>query len=103
MPARSRIVNPARPDRFLLDANPAKADVQGWLGHRINDGATLSPRATDDDILAYYRRSGEARNCACVALCVPLLAFVTTTRVSAGEEVLATYGHTYWTQSTEPL
>ena len=32
--------------------------------------------------------------------CVPLLLFVTTKAVASGEELLATYGHAYWTQST---
>ena len=30
--------------------------------------------------------------------CVPLLGFVTTRAVKAGEELFATYGHTYWLQ-----
>lgn len=93
-------VNPQRPDSFLLDANPTKPDVTGWLGHRINDGAYLSPGADEEAILQYYAESGKARNVCCVALCVPLLAFVTTRPVADGDELLATYGHTYWTQST---
>ena len=68
--------------------------------HRINDGAYLSPGADEEAILQYYAESGKARNVCCVALCVPLLAFVTTRPVADGDELLATYGHTYWTQST---
>ena len=70
----------------------------GWLGHRINDGATLSPGASDEAVTAYYRQSSERRNCCAVALCVPLLGFVTTEAVAAGDELLATMGHSYWLQ-----
>ena len=94
-------INPQRPERFLLDANPTKPDVQGWLGHRINDGATLSPGASEEAILEYYEESGATRNCCAVALCPPLLAFVTTRPVKEGAELLQTYGHHYWLQSSE--
>lgn len=30
--------------------------------------------------------------------CVPMLGFVTTRPVAAGEELLVTYGHGYWLQ-----
>ena len=91
--------DPARPETFQLDANPAKPDVKGWLGHRINDGATLSPgQSSDDEVLAYYAESGKRRNVCNVALCVPLIGFVTTRDVAAGDELLATYGHGYWLQ-----
>ncbi|KAL1499364.1 hypothetical protein AB1Y20_011571 [Prymnesium parvum] len=91
--------NPSRPDTFVLDANPTKPDVAGWVGHRINDGASLAPHATSDDtLLAYYAESGRRRNVCAVTLCVPLLGFVTTRPVEEGEELLATYGHAYWLQ-----
>ena len=91
--------DPARPETFQLDANPAKPDVKGWLGHRINDGATLSPgSSSDEEVLAYYAESGRHRNVCTVALCVPLVGFVATRDVPKGEELLATYGHGYWLQ-----
>ena len=37
-----------------------------------------------------------------MALCVPLLGFVTTCAVKQGEELFATYGHTYWLQEDLP-
>ena len=92
-------INPQRPERFLLDANPTKPDVKGWLGHRINDGAALSPGASEEAVLEYYEKSGAERNCCAVALCPPLLAFVTTKPVAEGAELLQTYGHHYWLQS----
>ena len=92
-------VNPQRPERFLLDANPTKADVVGWMAHRCNDGASLAPGASGDDIVGYYERSNAARNCCMISLCVPLLALVTTKTVAEGEELLVTCGHGYWTQS----
>jgi hypothetical protein len=92
-------VNPQRPEAFLLDANPQKDDAHGWMAHRINDGATLSPGASEDDLFEYYKASGRARNCCAVSLCVPLLGFVTTKPVAEGEEILATYGHAYWLQT----
>ena len=56
-------VNPQRPDSFLLDANPTKPDATGWLGHRINDGAYLSPGADEDAIPPVLRgeRQGAKR------------------------------------------
>jgi len=95
--------NPERPESFQLDANPLKLDVTGWLGHRINDGATLSPScSSEDEILAYYEESGKRRNVCPLALCVPLLGFVTTRAVAEGDELLATYGHGYWLQEDMP-
>jgi len=96
-------VNPDKPERFLLDANPTKPDVTGWLGHRINDGSSLAPGSSDEEITRYYRSSAEKSNCCAVATCVPLLAFVTTVPVSKGEELLTTYGHGYWLQQDVAL
>ena len=95
--------NPTKPESFQLDANALKSDLAMWLGHRINDGATLSPSCTsDEEILGYYAASGERRNVCAVALCVPLLGFVTTKCVSKGDELFATYGHGYWLQADLP-
>jgi len=95
--------DPARPETFQLDANPTKPDVDGWLGHRINDGATLAPGCSSEaEILRYYQESGARRNLCAVALCVPLLGFVTTRDVPKGAELFATYGHGYWLQADMP-
>ena len=96
-----RHVDPRRPESCMIDANPQKADITGWLGHRINDGARLAPGESSEElILNYYAASGERRNVCTVALCCPLVGFVTTRAVSAGEELLATCGHQYWTGSS---
>ena len=38
-----------------------------------------------------------------MALCPPLLAFVTTKPIAEGAELLQTYGHHYWLQSAAAL
>ena len=53
-------------------------------------------------MLRYYEETTARRNLCAVALCVPLLGFVTTCAVKAGEELFATYGHTYWLQEDLP-
>jgi len=93
-------VNPQRQARFNLDANPSRPDVPGWLGHRINDGATVE-RGIEDlglpaQVMKYYEESAATRNCCAVALPVPLIGFVTTKAVPSGSELLCTYGHSYW-------
>jgi len=95
--------DPARPESFMLDADPTKLDINGWLGHRVNDGAILAPGSTsDEEVLRYYEESTARRNLCAVALCVPLLGFVTTCAVSKGSELFATYGHSYWLQEDLP-
>ena len=95
-------VDPNRPEAFLLDANPTQPDIAGWLAHRINDGAVLSPGASDTAIADYYQASSAARNVCAVALCVPLLGFVTTAPIAAGEELLATCACTRLKHSDPP-
>jgi hypothetical protein len=91
--------DPERPESFQLDANANKPDVAGWLGHRLNDGATLSAHVTsEEELLRYYEQTASLCNVCAVALCVPLLGFVTTRAVAKAEELLATYGHGYWLQ-----
>lgn len=93
-----RHVDPRRPESFMLDANPLKAARTGWMGHLVNDGARLTrDEQSEAAILDYYAASGERRNVCTVALCVPLVGFVTTRPVAKGEELLATYGHQWWT------
>ena len=40
--------DPNRPESFMLDADPTKPDLAGWLGHRVNDGAILVPGSSSD-------------------------------------------------------
>ena len=98
-------IDPRRQDACMLDANPEKPDRDGWLGHRINDGAMLSAsgRADDDAIRQYYLGSAATRNVCVVALCVPLVAFVTTRPIAATDELFTTMGHRYWLQTNPTL
>ena len=58
--------DPRRPETFQLDANAAKRDVAGWVGHRLNDGASLAASADvegSEALLEYYAASAACRNC----------------------------------------
>ena len=79
--------------RFWVAANPAKAPIKGFLGHLANDGASC---ADDGDIERYLGASVERANACLVPLCVPLMGLVLAEDVSAGEELLVTYGYDAW-------
>ena len=96
-----RHVDPRRPEVFWVDANADREDVAGWSAHRINDGASLPLGCTDEaQLIDYYAASGARRNVCRVSLCVPLVASVAIAPVDAGSELLATYGHKFWTASS---
>ena len=90
-------------DALFVVANPHRRAREppgsSWLGHLVNDGATMR-RATSDDaaIETYAAASAEARNVVAVALdgAAPLVALVTTRAVPEGAELFATYEHRYW-------
>jgi hypothetical protein len=79
--------------RFWVAANPAKAPIKGFLGHLANDGASC---ADDGDIERYLAESAEKANACLVPLCIPLMGLVLAEDVSAGEELLVTYGYDAW-------
>ena len=83
--------------RFWVAANPAKAPIKGFLGHLANDGASC---ADDGDIERYLGASAERANACLVPLCIPLMGLVLAEDVSAGEELLVTYGYDAWLQKS---
>ena len=79
--------------RFWVAANPAKAPIKGFLGHLANDGALC---ADDGDVGRYLAESAEKANACLVPLCIPLMGLVLSSDVSAGDELLVTYGYDAW-------
>jgi len=84
---------PDNPPRFWVAANPAKAPIKGFLGHLANDGASC---ADDGDVERYLAASAEKANACLVPLCIPLMGLVLAKDISAGEELLVTYGYDAW-------
>ena len=84
-----------------IDANPERPHLAGWLGHLAND-ATACTDSTEAAVLAYYN----ACACSCNAVMLPLgkaaplMALVTTEDVDEGDELLLSYGHSYWIENT---
>ena len=79
--------------RFWVAANPAKAPIPGFIGHLANDGASC---ADDGDVERYLAASAEKANACLVPLCVPLMGLVLAEDISAGDELLVTYGYDAW-------
>ena len=50
----------------MLDADPTKPDIDGWLGHLANDpatsAATLGAGATEAQLTRYYEEAAAASN-----------------------------------------
>jgi hypothetical protein len=81
---------------IYLDINPNREMVDGWVSQIINDGATVEANS-DEGVLDYYRASGKSKNCIHIPFGPsPILATVTTKKVKKGEELLTSYGGTYW-------
>ena len=91
--------NSSSPDlpSVFLDVNPdRKPVVEGWVSQFINDGATVTSR-NDAGVLEYYQQSAAAKNCIHIPLGPsPIMATMTTKKVKQGQELLTTYGATYW-------
>ena len=79
--------------RFWVAANPAKAPIEGFLGHLANDGALC---ADDGDVERYLAVSAEKANACLVPLCIPLMGLVLAADVKSGDELLVTYGYDAW-------
>ena len=79
--------------RFWVAANPAKAPIEGFLGHLANDGASC---ADDGDVERYLTESAEKANACLVPLCIPLMGLVLAEDVKKGQELLVTYGYDAW-------
>jgi SET domain len=81
---------------LYIDVNPQRPLVPGWMSHLVNDGATVLDN-TEQGVLDYYSASRAAKNCVHVPFGPsPILATVTTRKVKKGQELLTTYGCTYW-------
>ena len=80
-----------------VDANPERPHVDGWLAHLANDAAACSA-SSEAEILAYYAACEAACNAVMLPLgrAAPVMALVTVCDVPAGQELLLSYGHTYW-------
>jgi len=78
-----------------VDASPERAHVAGWLAHLANDAATVGASATEAEICAYYEACAAACNCVMLPF-GQVCALVTTRDVAEGDELLLSYGHTYW-------
>jgi SET domain len=89
-------------DPLYLDVNPYRSVAGCWQSHLINDGATIQRcrlQGSDKEgaVLDYYRESKRAKNCIHIPFGPsPIMATVTTRRVAAGDELLTSYGGTYW-------
>ena len=81
------------PDLWV-DASPNVPLVDGWLGHLVNDAAACS-EYDEQAILAYYEAP---RNVVITRLpdAPPLLCWVATRDLRAGDEAVGLYGHDYW-------
>jgi hypothetical protein len=83
--------------QMWIDADPRRL-IPGWLGHMANDAASCAG-AAEEQILAYYEECARATNAVMVPYgheCAPLMCIVTTCDVAEGDELLLSYGHTYW-------
>jgi hypothetical protein len=93
---RSSILGTTTNEPLYLDVNPQRRLVDGWVSQMINDGATVMDNS-ETGILNYYRETKRAKNCIHIPWGPsPVLATVTTKKVLKGEELLTTYGGTYW-------
>ena len=79
------------------DANPAREHLDGWLGHLANDAAACTD-GSEAAVLDYYRACGRDCNAMMLPLgnAAPLMELVTTRDVDEVEELLLSYGHSYW-------
>ena len=83
-------------DPLYLDVNPQRDIVPGWVSQFINDGATVESNS-ESGVLEYYQASKRAKNCIHIPFGPsPIMATVTTKKVKKGEELLTSYGGTYW-------
>ena len=80
--------------------NPNQSDSNGgWIGHYINDGATVSTNS-EVGMLDYYSASRQCKNCVHIPFGpAPLIATVTTRKVNKGEELFTSYGCLYWIEN----
>lgn len=80
-----------------VDADPARPHLAGWVAHLATDAAVCAG-GSDKEILEYYAAGADECNCLMVPFggAAPVMALVTTRAVQPGEELLVSYGHSYW-------
>lgn len=88
-------------DDLWVDTDPEGEQVDGWLGHLVNDACVCSVPPSEQAILAYYEcAASSATNCRLVSFGdTPVLCFVATRDIANGEELRGSYGHDYWCAS----
>lgn len=85
---------------LIVNTDPNRDRIPGWLGHMINDGAAMRNGSTEQDILRYYQDTSFARNIVLVPFgMAPLVAAVATRRIAPGEELLTSYGCQFWLEA----
>lgn len=86
--------------KLFVNVNPSRTDgTGGWIGHYINDGATVATNS-EKGMLDYYSDSLRRKNCVHVPFGpAPLIATVTTRKVKKGEELFTSYGCLYWIEA----
>lgn len=93
---RTSLLAPSSDELLFLDVNPHKEVVPGWVSQYINDGAVVKANS-EQGLLDYYRDSGLKKNCIHIPWGPsPVMATVTTKKVKKGQELLTSYGGTYW-------
>ncbi|GAX29458.1 hypothetical protein FisN_16Hh101 [Fistulifera solaris] len=93
---RASILSPLVSGPLFLDVNPHRDNVGAWVSHLINDGAVVASNSIQG-VLDYYHASGKRKNCIHIPWGPsPVMATVTTKKVKKGEELLTSYGGTYW-------
>lgn len=80
-----------------VDANPTRECLPGWMAHLANDVAVCTG-SQEEEVLRYYAAGAAEANCVMLPFgsAAPLMALVTTRDVAADEELLLSYGHSYW-------
>jgi len=87
---------------MIVDCNPNRPDLTGWMAHRINDGAVIMENS-ENDILQYLEKSLQTQNTVIAPWGPsPLLAAFTTRDIRKGEELFTSYGLAYWLDATVP-
>lgn len=85
---------------MFIDISPHRPLQPCWLGHIINDVAVC--RSGEANVLHYLRAGLERANCFNVPLGpAPLMCYVTTAPVRAGEELLTSYFPSFWLSADE--
>jgi hypothetical protein len=84
---------------LVIDINPNRIVHPPWIGHFINDGATLEENS-EQGVMEYNQQSQEAKNCVHAVPFgpLPIMASVTTRDVKKGKELFSSYGGSYWVQ-----